>query len=94
MGVKIFSKSEKRRLDMMGKREEIVPQCKKYKDKEESCSRIDDDGIHCSAYIKPALMWKLGPCALSTHTVIKETKAQEKIRIGQQKQHRLKKKNK
>ena len=32
MGVKTFSKSEIRRLDMMNQREEIVPQCKKYKD--------------------------------------------------------------
>ena len=93
MGVKTFSKSEKRRLDMMNQREEIIPQCKKFGDKEESCKRIDPDGIHCSAYIKPAVMWKLGPCALATHVIAMETKAQEKIRVGQQKGRRRKKKN-
>jgi hypothetical protein len=93
MGVKTLTKSEIRRLDMMNQREEIVPQCKKYGDKEESCKRIDPDGIHCSAYIKPVVMWKLGPCVLSTHVIAMETKAQEKLRVGQQKTRR-KKKNK
>ena len=93
MGVKKFSKSEIRRLDMMNQREEIVPQCKQYKDKEDSCKRIDSDGIHCTVYIKPEVMWKLGPCALATHVIAMETKAQEKVRIGQQKGRR-KKKNK
>jgi len=60
MGVKMLTKSETRRLDMMNQREEIIPQCKKFGDKEESCSRIDKDGIHCSVYIKPEIMWKLG----------------------------------
>jgi len=91
MGVQMLSKSEIRRLDMMNKREEIVPQCKKYKDKEGSCSRIDGDGIYCSVYIKPEVMWKLGPCALATHVIAKETKAQEKVRVGQQKSRRKKK---
>jgi len=93
MGVKILTKSEIRRLDMMNQREKIVDQCKKYKDSDKSCSRIDKDGIHCSAYIKPEIMWKLGPCALATHVIEMETKAQEKIRVGQQKSRR-KKKNK
>jgi hypothetical protein len=89
----MLSKSEIRRLDMMNQREEIVPQCKQYGDKEEPCKRIDLDEIHCSAYIKPEVMWKLGVCALATHVIETETKAQEKIRIGQQKGRR-KKKNK
>lgn len=87
MRVDEFSKSR-----MMEDREEIVSQCKKFGDKEESCKRIDQDGIHCSAYIKPEVMWKLGSCALATHVIEMETKAQEKIRIGQQKGR--KKKNK
>jgi hypothetical protein len=92
MGVKTLTKLEIRRLDMMNQREEIVPQCKKYGDKEEFCKRIDSDGIHCSAYIKPEIMWRLGPCALATHVIEMETKAQEKIRIGQQK-HSHKRRN-
>ena len=91
MGVQVLTKSETRRLEMMKDREEIIPQCKKYGDKEESCKRIDPDGIHCSVYIKPAVMWKLGPCALATHVIEMETKAQEKIRVGQQKSRRKKK---
>lgn len=93
MGVKTLTKSEIRRLDMMNQREKIMPQCRKFGDKEESCSRIDNDGIHCDSYIKPEIMWKLGSCALATHVFEKETKAQEKIRVGQQKSSR-KKKNK
>jgi len=91
MGVKILSKSEKRRLDMLNQRKEIIPQCKKFKDKEGSCSRIDEDGIHCSVYIKPKIMWKLGPCPLATHVVIRETK-NDKIRVGQQKSRRKRRK--
>jgi hypothetical protein len=93
MGAKILTKSEIRRLDIMNQREEIVPRCKKYGDKEESCKRIDPDKIHCSAYIKPEIMWRLGPCALATHVIEMETKAQEKIRVGQQK-HSRKRRNK
>ena len=94
MGVKSLTKSEIRRLDMMNQREEIVEQCNEYKDSDKSCSRID--GVYCSAYIKPEIMWKLGPCALATHVIERETKAQEKIRVGQQKlvvKRRIDKKN-
>ena len=86
MGVKTLTKSEIRRLDMMNQREEIIPQCKKSGNKEETCSRIVNDRIHCTAYIKHEIMWKLGLCALATNVIEMEKKPQEKIRFGQQKQ--------
>ena len=34
------------------------------------CRKID--GTECSAYIKPAIKWKLGNCPLATHIIYEE----------------------
>lgn len=81
-------KSMQKRLKEM--RTPIVDQCI-------GCDRIDiEKGVDpssqdlCSVYISPEKAWRLGNCLLASHLEI-EDKPKEKVRVGQQKQLKIKK---
>lgn len=80
---------------LMEQRTPLVPQCMKNEIEDKSkvtfCSRAD--GNFCGAYAWPEKKWRVGECpladeALRTHT--EEQVAQDKIRVGQQKQKKKK----
>lgn len=58
----------------------IVEQC-------QGCDRTKEypDGVFCLVFPDPAVKWRRGPCNMATH-IKTETKAQQKVRVGQQKQ--------
>ncbi|MDR1921152.1 MAG: PxxKW family cysteine-rich protein [Candidatus Adiutrix sp.] len=64
-------------------RRPVVEQC-------DGCDRIEGETKTCGAFAFPSAKWRLGPCSLATHIKI-ESKAAEKIRVGQQKQKQKKK---
>jgi len=64
----------------------VVEQCKNYEDK--SCDRIDSG--FCSAYINPEVKWKVTKtCPLATHIITRVETKKGKIRVGQQKQKKI-----
>lgn len=59
------------------------------------CSRVDNrDSMYCSVYAYPEAMWKNGDCLMADDQLRTTTKIETKrIRVGQQKSHRRKKRN-
>lgn len=90
LGKGIDYKSQSMKKRMMVMRTPIVEQCI-------GCDKIDiKEGIEpssqdfCTSYINPASIWSRGDCPLASHLEV-EDKPKEKVRVGQQKQIKIKK---
>jgi hypothetical protein len=57
-------------------------------DKCEGCDNIEGD--KCRIWVSPAAKWRLGVCPSATHVKVEAKTAEQKVRVGQQKQKRQK----
>jgi hypothetical protein len=55
----------------------IVPEC-------EGCDNVEDN--KCKIWTTPAAKWRIGKCPSATHIKIETKTAEQKVRVGQQKQ--------
>ena len=61
-------------------------ECQPVIDKCKGCKRIENG--YCKVYIFPKAKWRSGNCPMATH-LEKELTKEERVRIGQQKQRRI-----
>jgi len=57
-------------------------------DKCEGCENIE--GEKCRIWVSPAAKWRLGVCPSATHVKAEVKTAEQKVRVGQQKQKKQK----
>lgn len=80
--------------EMKKERKTVISSCIDHP-KEPSCSRIydDEDSRYCKVYFDPVAAWRRGDCPMADIHLRKdyqESQAQEKVRVGQQKQKKKK----
>ena len=78
--------SERRHNEMMGIRMPAVDACRDHPTN--PCEYLEKDSDYCTAYAFPKTRWKLGNCPLATHIETEKSK-KGKIRVGQQKQRKI-----
>jgi hypothetical protein len=87
MGHKAFIKHHSQQMkSLLLERKPAVDACRDHPT--DPCEYLEKDSDYCSAYAFPETRWRLGKCPLATHLEI-ESKKKEKVRVGQQKQRRI-----
>lgn len=90
MGHKSFIKYHEQQMRMLLiDRKPAIDACKDHPTTPcEYLEKGEDEMDFCSAYAFPETRWRLGKCPLATH-IETESQKKERIRVGQQKQRRI-----